>query len=94
MHRVHHSVVQRETDSNFGFNLPWWDHLFGTYRAQPADGHSAMAIGVAGLSDPGELPIGQLLTQPFRTVGNDGFLRRRAGTDALVTPPLIEKEET
>jgi sterol desaturase/sphingolipid hydroxylase (fatty acid hydroxylase superfamily) len=65
MHRVHHSVVQRETDSNFGFNLPWWDHLFGTYRVQPAAGHSAMAIGVAGLSGPEELPITRL-TQPFR----------------------------
>ena len=33
MHRVHHSILRRETDSNFGFNLPWWDRLFGTYRA-------------------------------------------------------------
>ena len=41
MHRVHHSVVPRETNSNFGFNLPWWDRLFGTYRAQPAAGHEA-----------------------------------------------------
>ena len=39
MHRVHHSIVTRETQSNFGFNLPWWDQLFGTYRAQPAAGH-------------------------------------------------------
>jgi sterol desaturase/sphingolipid hydroxylase (fatty acid hydroxylase superfamily) len=36
MHRVHHSIVARETNSNFGFNLPWWDRLLGTYRAQPA----------------------------------------------------------
>ena len=42
MHRVHHSVVSRETNSNFGFNLPWWDRLFGTYRAQPAAGHEGM----------------------------------------------------
>ena len=81
-------------NSNFGFNLPWWDHLFGTYRVQPAAGHSAMTIGVAGLSGPEELPIGRLLTQPFRTVGNDDALRRRVGTDALVTPPLIERRET
>src|SRR5207248_457013 len=39
MHRVHHSIVSRETNSNFGFNLPWWDFLFGTYRAQPGAGH-------------------------------------------------------
>src|SRR3989454_9618231 len=31
MHRVHHSVLPRETNSNFGFNLPWWDRLFRTY---------------------------------------------------------------
>ena len=38
MHRVHHSIAARETNSNFGFNLPWWDRLFGTYRDQPAAG--------------------------------------------------------
>lgn len=47
MHRVHHSVVVRETNSNFGFNLPWWDFLLGTYRAQPADGHEGMTIGLS-----------------------------------------------
>ncbi len=46
MHRVHHSVIRRETDSNFGFNLPWWDRLFGTYRPQPEAGHTAMRIGL------------------------------------------------
>jgi sterol desaturase/sphingolipid hydroxylase (fatty acid hydroxylase superfamily) len=46
MHRVHHSVHPVETNSNFGFNLPWWDYLLGTYRAQPADGHEGMAIGL------------------------------------------------
>jgi sterol desaturase/sphingolipid hydroxylase (fatty acid hydroxylase superfamily) len=46
MHRVHHSIVARETNSNFGFNLPWWDRLFGTYREQPAAGHEAMTIGI------------------------------------------------
>src|SRR3954452_5243071 len=46
MHRVHHSVTPRETNSNFGFNLPWWDFLFGTYRAQPARGHERMTLGV------------------------------------------------
>lgn len=65
MHRVHHSIVRCETDSNFGFNLPWWDRLFGTYRAQPAAGHVAMRIGVEGLGGPHELRIGRLLTQPF-----------------------------
>ncbi|MEZ5542361.1 MAG: sterol desaturase family protein [Pseudomonadota bacterium] len=46
MHRVHHSVADDETNSNFGFNLPWWDRLFGTYRAQPRAGHTGMTIGI------------------------------------------------
>jgi sterol desaturase/sphingolipid hydroxylase (fatty acid hydroxylase superfamily) len=46
MHRVHHSVEDDETNSNFGFNLPWWDRLLGTYRAQPRAGHEAMTIGI------------------------------------------------
>ncbi len=47
MHRVHHSTLRAETNSNFGFNLPWWDYLFGTYKPQPAKGHTEMAIGLA-----------------------------------------------
>ena len=45
MHRVHHSVILKETKSNFGFALPWWDWLFGTYRAQPTKGHQGMTVG-------------------------------------------------
>ena len=66
MHRVHHSVVKAETDSNFGFNLPWWDRLMGTYRAQPEAGHEGMTIGLEVFRDPGELRLPRLLTQPFR----------------------------
>ena len=66
MHRVHHSVVPRETNSNFGFNLPWWDRLFGTYRAEPEAGHEGMTIGIAQFRDPGELRLDRMLTQPFR----------------------------
>ncbi|HEY2981975.1 MAG TPA: sterol desaturase family protein [Anaerolineales bacterium] len=66
MHRVHHSVVPRETNSNFGFNLPWWDRLFGTYRAQPAAGHEGMTIGIEQFRDPGELRLDRMLLQPFR----------------------------
>jgi sterol desaturase/sphingolipid hydroxylase (fatty acid hydroxylase superfamily) len=66
MHRVHHSVVVRETNSNFGFNLPWWDRLFGTYRDQPAAGHEAMTIGIEQIRDPGEQRLDRMLTQPFR----------------------------
>jgi sterol desaturase/sphingolipid hydroxylase (fatty acid hydroxylase superfamily) len=66
MHRVHHSVVPRETNSNFGFNLPWWDRLFGTYRAQPAAGHDGMTIGIEQFRDPRELRLDRMLLQPFR----------------------------
>lgn len=65
MHRVHHSIVRRETNSNFGFNLPWWDHLFGTYRAQPAAGHEAMTIGLQQFRDPTELRLDRMLIQPL-----------------------------
>ncbi len=67
MHRVHHSIRREETDSNFGFNLPWWDRLFGTYRAGPQDGHDGMTIGIDRFRDPGEQRLDRMLTQPFRT---------------------------
>ncbi|WP_243634772.1 sterol desaturase family protein [Roseicella frigidaeris] len=66
MHRVHHSVVPRETNSNFGFNLAVWDRIFGTYRAQPAAGHEAMTIGIEQFRDPRELRLDRMLTQPLR----------------------------
>ena len=65
MHRVHHSVEFNETSSNFGFNMPWWDRLFGTYRAQPAKGHIAMEIGVDAFRTVDDLRIGRLLIQPM-----------------------------
>jgi sterol desaturase/sphingolipid hydroxylase (fatty acid hydroxylase superfamily) len=66
MHRVHHSIDRQETDSNFGFNLPWWDRLFGTYRAQPASGHERMTIGIDKFRDPRELRLDRMLWQPLR----------------------------
>jgi sterol desaturase/sphingolipid hydroxylase (fatty acid hydroxylase superfamily) len=72
MHRVHHSVVRGETDSNFGFNLPWWDRLFGTYRGEPAAGHDGMTIGLPVFRDRGELRLDRLLTQPFRAPADEG----------------------
>jgi sterol desaturase/sphingolipid hydroxylase (fatty acid hydroxylase superfamily) len=68
MHRVHHSVFPQETNTNFGFNLPWWDRLFGTYRNQPTKGHEAMAIGLHQFQAPLSLP--RLLVLPF--VGKPG----------------------
>jgi sterol desaturase/sphingolipid hydroxylase (fatty acid hydroxylase superfamily) len=66
MHRVHHSIKARETNSNLGFNLPWWDRLFGTYRAQPEAGHLGMTIGITQFRDPAEQRLDRMLTQPFR----------------------------
>jgi len=65
MHRVHHSILSRETNSNFGFNLPWWDRLCGTYRAQPEAGHGGMTIGLKEFRDPKRLALFRLLIQPF-----------------------------
>lgn len=66
MHRVHHSVERVETDSNFGFNLPWWDRLFGTYTAAPRAGFDAMTIGIESFRDPAEQRLDRLMTQPLR----------------------------
>lgn len=65
MHRVHHSVIPRETNSNFGFNVPWWDRFFGTYRQQPAEGHLGMTIGLKEYRNPAKLTLGRLLLLPF-----------------------------
>ena len=66
MHRVHHSLLRHETDSNFGFNLPWWDRLFRTYRAQPKAGHTDMVIGIDRFRAPDELRLDRMLLQPLR----------------------------
>jgi len=66
MHRVHHSIIVRETDSNFSFNLPLWDRLLGTYNEQPKEGHIYMTIGLKEFRDPGQLGVLYLLTLPFR----------------------------
>jgi len=65
MHRVHHSVIIREHNSNFGFNLPWWDRLFGTYKGQPEAGHDNMVIGLANFRDPERLSLMRLILLPF-----------------------------
>jgi len=70
MHRVHHSVIIRETNSNFGFNFPWWDRLFGTYRAQPVAGHEGMTIGITPFRKEEQVTLRRLLLLPF--VGETG----------------------
>ena len=66
MHRVHHSVVPRETNSNFGFNLPWWDRILGTYRDQPAAGHDGMIIGLSQFQEEKRQTLPWMLLLPFR----------------------------
>lgn len=65
MHRVHHSVQTKESNSNFGFNLPWWDRLFGTYRDQPEAGHKDMTIGLSRFRDAKRLTLPWMLIYPF-----------------------------
>lgn len=64
MHRVHHSIHPDETNSNFGFNLPWWDGLLGTYRAQPRDGHEGMTVGIEQFRTRRDLRLDRMLVQP------------------------------
>ena len=77
MHRVHHSVIPSETNSNFGFNLPWWDYLLGTYQAQPAASHDGMTIGLGeyqGKPEVGQLPW--MLLLPFEKGIGEESIRR------------------
>ncbi len=70
MHRLHHSAIKEETNSNYGFNLPWWDRLLGTYRAQPQLGHTEMQIGLHQFRAPRQQHLHRLLLQPW--VGSVG----------------------
>jgi sterol desaturase/sphingolipid hydroxylase (fatty acid hydroxylase superfamily) len=65
MHRIHHSIVPHETNSNFGFNLPWWDRLLGTYREEPAQEQTGMTIGLEQFRDPRRLTLAGILALPF-----------------------------
>ena len=65
MHRVHHSAAFNETSSNFGFTLPLWDRLLGTYRSRPAGGHEGMTLGVDAFRSEDDLRIDRLLIQPL-----------------------------
>lgn len=70
MHRVHHSILPRETNTNFGFNVSWWDRLLGTYRSEPAGGHEGMTLGLEQFRDPAHQTIIGILILPF--VGEPG----------------------
>ncbi len=83
MHRVHHSVIVQETNSNFGFNLPWWDFLLGTYRAQPAEGHTGMTIGLSQFRDPVRADrLHWMLLLPFAGKTGNYPVNRRGPTSA------------
>ncbi len=85
MHRVHHSIRPEETNRNFGFNLPWWDRLFGTYQGAPRDGHDRMIIGIPECRDASRCTtFSGMLAMPFVTlrgdpVGKDDRLDSTAG---------------
>jgi sterol desaturase/sphingolipid hydroxylase (fatty acid hydroxylase superfamily) len=65
MHRVHHSVIAREINSNYGFSFSWWDRLLDTYKAQPQEGHYQMKIGLNGYHDNRSLKLASMLSMPF-----------------------------
>ena len=91
MHRVHHSVFIRETNSNFGFNLPWWDRLLGTYRDQPAAGHEGMVIGLSQFREAKRLTLLRMLVLPF--VGKPGeYAITRRGREPGDRKPAPEGE--
>jgi sterol desaturase/sphingolipid hydroxylase (fatty acid hydroxylase superfamily) len=82
MHRVHHSIEDDETNSNFGFNLPWWDRLFGTYRDQPRAGQLGMTIGIRDHADPREVArLDGMLLLPFRGKIKDYAINQRSFPD-------------
>ena len=78
MHRVHHSVEDHEANSNFGFNLPWWDRLFGTYKPQPDAGHLGMTLGIRDYRAPNEVDrLDGMLLLPFRGKVSGYAINRR-----------------
>lgn len=81
MHRVHHSVIPAETNSNFGFNFPWWDRLLGTYRAQPRAGHDGMTIGIEQFRTTRDLWLDRMLIQPVRGPASGYPINRDPGTE-------------
>lgn len=66
MHRIHHSERPEETNSNYGFSVPWWDRLLGTYRAAPKDGQLGMVIGIGRFGTVRDQWLDRLLWQPLR----------------------------
>lgn len=87
MHRVHHSIHPSETNSNFGFNVPWWDRILGTYLAQPKAGHEDMTIGIEQFRNRRNLWLDRMLIQPLlgRT---SGYPINREKENSQIDPKL------
>jgi len=66
MHRIHHSIVRIERDTNFGFHVSWWDRLFHSYTAQPAQPQLSMTLGLENFRDAAAQWLPALLIQPVR----------------------------
>ena len=87
MHRVHHSIEDDETNSNFGFNLSWWDWLLGTYRAQPRAGQQGMTIGIRQHREPRRVDrLDGMLVLPFIGQVTDYAINCRQWADAPNAP--------
>lgn len=101
MHRVHHSVDPKETNSNFGFNLPWWDRLLGTYVPQPAKGHTGMDIGIEQFRTQRDLWIDRMLIQPIHgpargyalDASGQGVSRQRLDLDSRPDKARLSEEQ-
>ena len=89
MHRIHHSTLDHEANSNFGFNISIWDRLFGTYRDQPEKGHLGMIIGIRKYREQKQVSwITGMLTLPFKGKISDYAINRRRWSD-----PVSDEEE-
>lgn len=88
LHRVHHSVHPAEHHANYGFNLSIWDRLFGTYVAQPRDGHLAMTIGLPAFQTDRPASLRWCLALPF-SVPSSGAAATAAPPDRSTGPPLL-----
>ena len=94
MHRVHHSVDPRETNSNYGFNLPWWDRLMGTYVAQPAKGHEGMTISIEQFRTTRDLWVDRMLIQPLRGPASGHALDTSTLTPTEQEQPLDSRKHS
>lgn len=87
MHRIHHSVILEELNTNYGFSVPWWDYLCGTYREQPVEGHEGMTIGISKFRNNKDQYLHRLLIQPFLDEGVDDIVGAQNAEDSSSLTP-------